>query len=190
LRILVITAPVLTLMHGTQLAKSKSKPVNQHDMEANSSDQKTFQLVENGQPLGKLVYKNLFFLKAEIMLANSEIYKINPVGIFSTSMIITKNGVEIANLKMNWKGQILFSFQNGQEFVLKAKGIFSNKFIIENKNKEKIAEFDSEFSWRKFNYQYHITYEEKPQDILFVLLGVYASNYYIASMSGATSGMV
>ncbi|MEO6228590.1 MAG: hypothetical protein ABJB11_22180 [Ferruginibacter sp.] len=31
--------------------------------------------------------------------------------------------------------------------------------------------------------------DKKPHDSLFVLLGIYASNYFIASMSGAMSGM-
>lgn len=153
-------------------------------MEAKSTNKKTFQLTDNGQLLGELIYQNLFSHKAEIRLTNSELYKIAPIGIFGTSITVTKNGAEIANLKMNWRGQIVFTFQNGQEFVLKATGMFNNKFIIENKDEEKLIQFDPKFNWSKFQYNYGITYDEKPQDILFVLLGVYASNYFIASMAG------
>ena len=92
-------------------------------MEAKSTDKRTFQLTENGQQLGELIYENLFSLKAEIKLTNAELYEIKPVGVFGTSITVTKNGTEIANLKMNWRGQIVFTFQDGQEFVLKAKGI-------------------------------------------------------------------
>jgi hypothetical protein len=158
-------------------------------MEAKSTDKRTFQLTDGGQLLGELIYENLFLLTAEIRLANSALYAIKPVGIFGTSITITKDGAPIANLKMNWRGQIVFEFQDGQAFVLKAKGTFSNKFIIENKDAEKLFQFDPQFSWSKFNYNYHISYDEKPQDILFVLLGVYACNYFIASMSGAVAGM-
>lgn len=87
---------------------------------------------------------------------------------------------------MNWRGQIVFTFQDGQEFVLKAKGMFYNKYIIENKDEEKLIQFDPRFNWRKFNHNYDISYDEKPQEILLVLPGVYASNHFIASMSGAT----
>jgi hypothetical protein len=109
-------------------------------MEAKSTDRKTLQLTENGQQLGELIYENLLsFLKAEIKLTNSDLYEVYPVGIFGTSITVTKNGTEIANLKMNWRGQIVFSFQDGQEFVLKAKGIFfHNKYILENKDEEKL----------------------------------------------------
>lgn len=102
-------------------------------MEVKSTDTKTLQLTENGQQLGELIYENLFSLKAEIKLTNSDLYEVYPVGVFGTSITVTKNGTEIANLKMNWRGQIVFSFQDGQEFVLKAKGIFfHNKYILEN----------------------------------------------------------
>ena len=93
-------------------------------MEAKSTDRKTLQLTENGQQLGELIYENLLsFLKAEIKLTNSDLYEVYPVGVFGTSISVIKNGTEIVNLKMNWRGQIVFSFQDGQEFVLKAKGI-------------------------------------------------------------------
>ena len=159
-------------------------------MEAKSTDRKTLQLTENGQQLGELIYENLFSLKAEIKLTNFDLYEVSPVGVFGTSISVTKNGTEIANLKMNWRGQIVISFQDRQEFVLKAKGMFfHNKYIIENKDEEKLLQFDPKFNWSKFDYNYDITYDKKPQDILLVLLGVYASNYFIASMSGAMSGM-
>ena len=90
---------------------------------------------------------------------------------------------------MNWRGQIVLSFQDGREYILKAKGVFNNKYIIENPEGEKLLEFDPTFNWNKFNYNYHITCGEKPQDSLLTLLGIYASNYSIASMSGAFAGM-
>ena len=154
-------------------------------MEAKSIDKKTLQLTENGQELGVLIYENLFSLHAEIRLTNSDCYKINPIGVFGTSIIVTQNETEIANLKMNWRGDIVFIFQDGQEFVLKAKGTFYNKYVIENKDQEKLIQFDPKFNWSKFEYNYSITYDKQPESTLFVLLGVYASNYFIASISGA-----
>lgn len=157
-------------------------------MIANSIDKKTFQLTDDKEQLGELIYKNLSFLKASIKLENSDVYDIEPVGFFNTSIIVSKNGIEIANLKMNWSGQIVLTFKDKQEYLFKVKGLFSNTFTIENKNSELLIQFHPRFSWSKFNYSYDIAYEKK-QDTLFVLLGVYASNYFIASMSGATSGM-
>lgn len=158
-------------------------------MEAKSIDKKTFQLTQNGELLGELIYENIFFSKAEIRLANAEVYQIKPVGIFRTNTIVTKNGIEIANLKMNWRGQIVIAFQDGQEFVLKGKGIFYDKYIIENKNQKKLIQLEPKFNWKKFRYNYIITFDKKPEDILLILLGVYASNYIISSLSGVASGM-
>ncbi len=154
-------------------------------MEAKSIDKKTFQLIENKQLLGELIYQNLFYSKAEIKLPNSQIYQIKAIGIFRTSTTVTKNGAEIATLKMNWRGQMVIAFQDGQEYVLKRKGMFYNKYIIENKDKEKLITFDPKFNWKKFRYNYTITYNKKPDDILLILLGVYASNHIINAMSGS-----
>ena len=85
---------------------------------------------------------------------------------------------------MNWKGQIVVTFQDEQEFVFKAKAVFHNQYVIENKAGEKLIQFDPKFNFGKFNYNYDISYDKKPEDILFVLLGIYASNYYIAAISG------
>lgn len=162
--------------------ESKHKPKK---MEVKYTDKKTFQLTENEQQLGQLTYKNLFSYNAEITLTNSESYKIKPADFFGTSIAVTKEETEVATLKINWKGHIVITFLNEREFVLKAKGTFHNKYVIENKDGEKIIQFNPKFNWNKFDYNYEISYDKKPQDILFVLLGVYASNYYIAVISGA-----
>lgn len=157
-------------------------------MEAKSTDKKTFQLTDNGQQLGELIYESLFSHKAEIKLTNSDSYNIKSVGIFGTSINVTKNGTEIANLKMNWHGQIVIAFQVEKEYVFKAKGVFLNKYIVADKDNQMLILLDPQFNWSKFNYNYNISYDKKPQDILLVLLSVYAANYFIASMSGVIAG--
>lgn len=156
-------------------------------MKVACTDSKTFLLTDHEQSLGTLTYKNFFSYKAEITLTNSDHYEIKPVGFFGTSITVTKNETEIANLKMNWRGQIIMTFQDGQEFIFKAKGVFHNIYVIENKEEEQLIQFNPKFNWGKFNYNYEILYDKKPQDILFVLLGVYASNYYIAVVSGSVA---
>ena len=154
-------------------------------MKIECTDNKTFRLADNEQLLGELTYKTLFSYKAEITLTNSDHYDIKSVGFFGTSIAVTKNETEIASLKMNWKGQIVITFHDDQEFVFKAKGAFHNNYVIENKEEEELIRFDPKFNWGKFNYNYEISYDKKPQDILFVLLGVYAANYYIAAVAGS-----
>lgn len=158
-------------------------------MEALAINTKNFQLVEKGQLLGELFYENLFSEKATIKLPNAENYLIKPRSIFKTTIDITKNETEIGSFKMNWRGQIEFVFQDGQEFILKGKGFFHNKYTLENKNGEKLMEFKPQFVWRKFRYNYSIHLDNKPIDDYFVLLVVYATNYIIATASSASSGM-
>ena len=105
-------------------------------MEARSINRKTFQLTENGQLLGELVYKNLFFLSGKIKLSNSDVFEIKPVGIFGASFKVTKNGTEIANLRMNWRGRIVFTFHDGQEFVLKRKVYFTTNTLLKIRTKK------------------------------------------------------
>lgn len=163
-------------------------------MNANSTDKKTFQLTENGQQLGEIIYENLFFLKAEIHLGNAEKYKVAPVGFFGTSISVTQSETQIATLSLSWNGKIVISFQDGQEFSLKLNDIFSNKYILEDKNKETILQINSKFNWRQFQYTYDIAYDvkyqKKPKDVLLAILCIYSANYFIATMSGVNAGIM
>lgn len=153
-------------------------------MEIKCTDNKTFELTDNSEKLGQLTYESLFSYKANAIVGNDH-YEITPKGIFSTSISVTKNGAEIANMQMNWKGNIIISFQNGPEFILKASGFFLNNYILEDQNQQKLMLLNPDFNWSTFNYNYTISYENKPQDLLLVLLATYSANYYIATMSSA-----
>ena len=154
-------------------------------MNVECTDNKTFKLTDDRQLIGQLNYKSFFSFKAEIVLPNSEHYDIESVGFFGTSITVTRKGRETANLQMNWKGQIIMTMHKGQQFVFKSKGIFGNKYFIEDKVGKELLILEPNFTWSKMNYNYDIFYEDKPQDILLVLLGVYAANYYIAAMAGS-----
>lgn len=163
-------------------------------MNAHSIDKKTFQLTDNHQLLGEIIYENLFFLNAEIKLASSEVFKVKPIGLFQTSINVTQNEVEIAKLAMSWRGEIVISYKNCEEYVLKLNKFFYGKYIIENKKEEKIIQLDPIFNWREFQYTYNIDYKitdnNNSKDPLLLLLGVYAANYFIACMSGANAGIM
>jgi len=154
-------------------------------MKIQCTDKKTFELTDSSEKLGQLTYDGLFSFKANASVGNDN-YEIKPEGVFSTTISVTKkNGTEVASMKMNWKGHIIISFQNGQLFILKATGTFLNKYVIEDKDQQKLMLLNPDFNWAKFNYNYSISYDNKPQDILLVLLATYAANYFIAAMSAA-----
>ena len=152
-------------------------------MKIQCTDKKTFELTDDSQRLGHIAYDGLFSFKANAIVGN-DYYRITPIGIFNTTISVMKNETEVANMKMNWKGNIIISLQNGQEFILKATGTFLNKYVLEDKDQQKLMLLNPDFNWAKFSYNYSISYDNKPQDILLVLLATYSANYYIAAMSG------
>lgn len=153
-------------------------------MKAECMNQQTFQLSNNNQQLGTLDYGTLFSCEAEIKLEDTDRYVVKPSGFFGTSTVVTKNDKVMAELRMNMKGQIVISFAGGDEYIFKNTGLFHNKFVIENKDAEKILQYEPSLNWSKLNYNYTISHNLKSEDHLFVLIGIYASNYYIAAMSG------
>ncbi len=152
-------------------------------MKAESTNQKTFELTDGSEKLGELSYDNLFSFNALIITAKEGNYELKPTGVFSSEISVTKNGEKVAILKMNWKGHVIMSFQNGEEFILKSTRVFFNKYVVENKDQQQLLLLDPNFNWSKFNYNYTISYDTKPQNILLVLLAIYAANYFIASMT-------
>lgn len=66
--------------------------------------------------------------------------------------------------------------EDGQEL---GELVYENLFHL--KAKIKLVQFDPKFNWSKLDYNYNITYDKKPQEILLVLLGVYrgCSAYFI-----------
>lgn len=154
-------------------------------MEIQCTNNKTFELTDHSEKLGHLSYDGLFSSKANAIVGNDN-YKITPIGIFSSTISVTKDEKEVASLKMNWKGHIIISFQTGQEFILKATGVFRNKYVLEDKDQQKLMLLNPDFNWARFNYNYSISYDNKPQEILLVLMATYAANYYIAAMSAVS----
>ena len=163
-------------------------------MNAHSKDRKTFLLSENDKLLGELIYETPFYLKAEINMSDTETYKLAPVGFFGTSVSVTKDGNKIASLSMSWNGKIIITFQDDREYALELSGLFQSKMILENKNQQNVLQFEPKFSWRDFYCKYDITYDstndKEPKDSLLLLLGVYAANYFIATISGANAGLM
>ncbi|WP_144051592.1 hypothetical protein [Fibrisoma limi] len=104
-------------------------------------------------------------------------------------MAVTKDGAELASLTMNWLGQVVLMVRQTQEYVLKAP-LFQGKYVLENQDGELIIQYDPTFNCRQFNYKYDISYKAAAENNFLVLLGVYGATYYIATMSGATAGLI
>lgn len=153
-------------------------------MKIQCTDKRTFELTDGSEKLGYITYDGLFSFKANAVLGDDK-YRITPVGIFSTTISVARDEVQVAALQMNWKGHVIISFQDGREYVLKPAGNFLSKYVLEDKGHQKLMLLDPDFNWSKFSYNYDITYDQKPKDALLVLLATYAANYYVAATSSA-----
>lgn len=125
-------------------------------MNAHSVDRKTFQLTDNNRLSGELIYEQVFDLKAQIKLPGTEVYHLAPEGFFGTNIVITQAGNKAGSLAMNWKGQIIITFQDGREYALKLNGLFHNQYILENNKQEGVITLEPKFNWRQFHYNFHI----------------------------------
>jgi hypothetical protein len=59
-------------------------------------DRKTFELTDSSKKLGHITYDSLFSSKANAIVGN-DTYKITPIGVFNTTISVTKNDKEVLN---------------------------------------------------------------------------------------------
>lgn len=164
-------------------------------MEAKSTDRKVFTVTNQGHTIGQIRYENYVYIRAEVFLSEFEKYEIKPKGAFGTSLSVVENNNEIAQLTMTWNGKILISFSNRNEYIIKLNNFFSNQFFVENKQGEKLILIKSKFNWETFQYRYDIESNIDHQFVnsenkLLLMLGVYAVNYFISTLSGTTAGLM
>lgn len=149
------------------------------------TDKKTFELIDSSErKLGQVAFDGLMSYKASLVIGNDNSYKIVPKGFFDTTIFVTKNDMEIARMSMSWKGHFNISFLKGREYTLKPTGNFLTKYLLEDSEKQKVLLLNPDFKWAKLNYNFTITYDTKPEDILLVLLAAYSATYYIAVSAG------
>jgi hypothetical protein len=152
-------------------------------MNIRCTDKKTFELTDESGTLGHIAYNGIFSFKARAFVG-TEAYTITPKGIFSTTIVVTQQDQEVASVEMSLKGHMHIAFRNGQAFTLKASGMLQNKYVLENEERQTLLRLTPDFNWAQFNYNYSLSYDDKP-DILLVLLATYAANYHMAAMSSA-----
>lgn len=152
-------------------------------MRIQCKDRKTFELMDESEKLGQINYDGVFSFKAEAMVGNDH-YKITPLGFFSTTISVNHRGKEVATMAMSWKGYIVISYRHGEEYRLKATGPSLNKYVLEDQNRQKLMLLDADFMWAKFSYNFSISYDNKPDDLLLVLLATYAAIFFMAGNTG------
>ena len=145
---------------------------------------KEFELNDiEGKFLGKLAYEGWSSTKASITTQFAEFYDLNSKGFWSSYIAVEKGGNEYAQLKRNWKGNIIIDVLGNEEpmdFLFKKMGFWQESYNIEDQQKNILMTLIPDFNWGKLNYDYVI--EINPNfagavDEMMMLLSVYCANY-------------
>lgn len=152
---------------------------------ANSTNSKNFNLTFENQSIGSLIYKKWYSFDAEISIVEDKTYQLEPVGFWNSKIELKDDEKILLEFKMSWKGIIIKTFfeNEQQSYLLKLKGLLSNKFIlIDTDNKELLAA-ETDFKWNKLNMDYNIEttneLENLPNKELLLLTILHCINYYM-----------
>lgn len=136
-----------------------------------------------GAFLGKLAYDGWSTSKASITTQFAEFYDLVSKGFWSSYISVEKSGTEYAQLKRNWKGNIIIDVMGNDipmDFLFRRVGFWGLSYQVEDQNENVLITVTQQFEWRKFNYDYYIEVNPQCTDIadeMMMLLAVYCANY-------------
>ena len=137
----------------------------------------------DGTFLGKIGYEGWSSTKAAITTQFGEFYDLQTKGFWTEHISVEKSGVEIAQLRRNWRSQIIIDMLGNEEeldYLFKSVGFWNESYIIEDRNKNCLVTLIPDFNWGKFNYDYEVEINPdfaKETNEMMILLAVYCANY-------------
>lgn len=160
---------------------------------ANSINSHNFNLTSDDQQIGALVYSKWYSFNADILLADGSKYELKSKDLWDSKIELKDSSQNtLLEFKMGWKGILIKCFFDTKEttYLLKLKGLFSNKFTLIDAEKTELLVAETDFKWSKFSYDYHIettpVFEQLGNSKLFLLTLLHCVNYYMNSI--ATGG--
>ncbi|MCW5915930.1 MAG: hypothetical protein KIS82_01145 [Ferruginibacter sp.] len=159
---------------------------------ANSTDLRNFCLTFNNVNVGELIYKKWYSFDANIFTTEGKKYQLEPKGFWDSTIELKEGDETLLEFKMSWKGIVIKTHFGNEEkyFLLKIKGLFSNKFILLDTNNEELMVAETEFKWSKFNFDYNIettqNFDNLDQKEIFLLTILHCINYYVTIIVAGT----
>lgn len=159
---------------------------------ANSVNSTDFNLTTNGAPIGRLKYEKWYSFKAEIILPDNSSYWLEPKGFWDSKIELQKNDITLLMFEMGWKGIVIKTFFEGIEkrYLLKSKGLLSNKFLLIDTDERTLLAATADFKWRRLDFDYDIEtsneFDNFTNKELLLLTTVHCLNYYITFISSAS----
>ena len=139
-----------------------------------------FELLDaSSTAVGKLDYTSWFSINAEIHLQDGSVYGIGSTNFWHTSIHMTKDGIEVCNIKYNWKGQTIVTFAAGGTYLIKHTGFFNSGFVLVNENERELISMKADFDWSKLSFNYLIETNDdyaEGKDVTLILLALYCTN--------------
>lgn len=153
---------------------------------ANSTNAKNFKLTFKNENIGELIYKKWHSFKADILMEDGKKYQLEPKG-FWGSIIGLKDGTKtLLSFTMGWNGIEINTFFDYKKatYLLKLNGLLSNKFVLIDVNNYELLAAESDFKWKKLNYDYNIetsrVFDKLENKDLLLLTILHCINYYMS----------
>ncbi|MDI5897795.1 hypothetical protein [Flavobacterium yafengii] len=158
---------------------------------ANSTNSKSFSLTIENTRIGELNYTKWYSFKAEIQLADNSNYQLEPKGFWDSKIELKKAEKTLLEFKMGWKGILITTNFNEskKKYLLKLKGLLSNRFILIDAEENEILTVDTDFKWSKLNFDYTIETSTELDNMenkeLMLLTILHCINYYLTIIVAA-----
>ena len=158
---------------------------------AKSNNSLSFDVTEDEQLIGKLIYKNWFKFNADIEMTNGSNYQVEPKGFWGTTIELKDKEKVLLKFKMNWNGAIVIqTFFNGFEksYAFKHRGFLKDSFLLTDQEGTELLVMKPHIKWFKMNYEYEVnangSFEILPQKEILLMIAVHCANYYMSMMMG------
>lgn len=159
------------------------------EYQAKSKNSLYFEVLNEENIIGKLIYKNWFKFNAEIEISNST-YQVEPKGFWGTTVEMKDDKKVLLKFTMNWDGNILVQtyFDDEKSYIFKHQGFFKESFVLTDEKGTELLVMKPKFKWNSLNYEYQITtsvlLETLNEKNIMLLNSLHCANYYMAMMMG------
>lgn len=138
-----------------------------------------FDLLDNGNvSLGQLQYRSWFTIKSDIQLSNGDAYSIDGANFFNTRTIVTKDGVTVAEITMDWVSNMIIEMADGRNFMLKHTNFWGRTLSL-FLNDELLLNITRDFHFGNLSFNYFLDTNESSSQLvepLVMLIALYCAN--------------
>lgn len=120
-------------------------------------------LGDGGERIATLSYEGWLTSRAVAEFEDGTKLKFRSQDFWGQTTEVKQEDTHLATIKTDWLGNVKIFFDKEKEprYILKYSGFWQPKIVLNDSNKNKIAEFIGHFKWSKFTYEYEISPSSK-----------------------------